>query len=193
MPRTQCWYLVSCSRQIYAWANSAAILSKTRYRASKVLSSRSAREKRRVRVKPRAACQRCNMAGITCIRRELYQRLDSQQLSQSPRSPQSLIAGHKRRRTRPSSPERTAGTFTTTDSSASNTDDTVTARPEPESESPEYLTLQRHFSANIRRAWKKFDKYYNKSDVTPIHRAAVLLHPRLKWRWFEKYWKHKPS
>lgn len=59
--------------------------------------------------------------------------------------------------------------------------------------SPYYLTLQHHFSANIRRAWKKLYEYYNKSDVTPIHRAAVLLRRSLKWRWFEKYQKHKPS
>ncbi|RYF41222.1 MAG: hAT transposon family protein, partial [Cytophagaceae bacterium] len=124
--------------------------------------------------------------------RELHQPSESQQLSQLPSLPRSPTAGHKRRRTRQSSPERAATTSTTTGSSASNTDDSVTARHEPESESPGYLTLQRHFSANIRRAWKKLDKYYNKSDVTPIHRAAVLLHPRLKWRWFEKYWKHKP-
>lgn len=31
------------------------------------------------------------------------------------------------------------------------------------------------------------------SPKAAIHMAAVLLHPRLKWRWFEKYWKHKHS
>jgi hypothetical protein len=114
--------------------------------------------------------------------RELHQPLGSQQLSQPPGSPRSPLAGHKRRRTRRSSPERAAITSTSTGSSASDTNDTATARLKPESESPNYLTLQHHFSVNIRRAWKKLDKYYNKSDVTPIHRAAVLLHPRLKWR-----------
>jgi hypothetical protein len=124
--------------------------------------------------------------------RELHQPSDSQQLSQPPASPRSPSAGHKRRRTQRSSPERAAITSTTTGSSAGDTNDTVAAGPEPELESPDYLTLQHHFSANIRRAWKKLDKYYNKSDITPIHRAAVLLHPRLKWRWSEKYWKRKP-
>jgi hypothetical protein len=26
-----------------------------------------------------------------------------------------------------------------------------------------------------------------------INRAAVFLHPRMKWRWLEKYWETKPT
>jgi hypothetical protein len=37
------------------------------------------------------------------------------------------------------------------------------------------------------------DNYFNKTDATPIYRAAVVLHPRLKWHWFEKYWAKKPQ
>ena len=39
-----------------------------------------------------------------------------------------------------------------------------------------------HFITAVNLGWQKLEHYYNKSDVTPIHRAAVLLHPRMKWR-----------
>jgi hypothetical protein len=122
--------------------------------------------------------------------REQHRPLASQQLSQqSPGSPPSPLAGNKRRRMRRSSPERTATTSTTSGSFVSDLDDTVL----PPTPLVEYTELQLHFSTNINRGWQKLDKYYNKTDVTPIYRAAVLLHPRLKWRWFERYWKHKPK
>jgi hypothetical protein len=50
------------------------------------------------------------------------------------------------------------------------------------------LTSQHHFNHNINAAWQKLDYYYNLSDDTPIYRAAVFLHPRMKWRWFERHW-----
>jgi hypothetical protein len=50
-----------------------------------------------------------------------------------------------------------------------------------------------HFSTAVNAGWQKLEHYYNKSDITPIHRAAVLLHPRMKWRWFERYWRTKPE
>jgi hypothetical protein len=37
-----------------------------------------------------------------------------------------------------------------------------------------------HFSIAINASWQKLKQYYNQSDVTLIHRAAVLLHPRMK-------------
>jgi hypothetical protein len=49
-----------------------------------------------------------------------------------------------------------------------------------------------HFSTNINLAWQKLDAYHNKTDATPIYRAAVVLNPRLKWRWFDRYWAEKP-
>jgi hypothetical protein len=57
----------------------------------------------------------------------------------------------------------------------------------------EYNDQQVHFSTALNAGWQKLEFYYNKSDVTPIHRAAVLLHPRMKWRWFERYWAFKPD
>ena len=50
-----------------------------------------------------------------------------------------------------------------------------------------------HFITAVNLGWQKLEHYYNKSDVTPIHRAAVLLHPRMKWRQFERYWRTKPE
>jgi hypothetical protein len=51
----------------------------------------------------------------------------------------------------------------------------------------EFLSLEHHFTHNINAAWQKLEHYYNLSDNTPIYRAAVFLHPRMKWRWFERY------
>jgi len=56
-----------------------------------------------------------------------------------------------------------------------------------------FTTLEHHFSHNINAAWQKLDAYYTRTDATPIYRAAVFLHPRLKWRWFEKQWATKPE
>jgi hypothetical protein len=53
---------------------------------------------------------------------------------------------------------------------------------------PEYLTIEHHFSTNINLGWQKLDEYYAQLDQSPIFCAAVVLHPRQKWRWFEKYW-----
>jgi hypothetical protein len=50
-----------------------------------------------------------------------------------------------------------------------------------------------HFSTAVNAGWQKLEYYYNKTDITPIHRAAVVLYPRMKWRWFERYWRTKPE
>jgi hypothetical protein len=56
-----------------------------------------------------------------------------------------------------------------------------------------FTTLEHHFSANINAAWQKLDQYYTRTDDTPIYRAAVFLHPLLKWRWFDRYRSTKPA
>lgn len=53
-----------------------------------------------------------------------------------------------------------------------------------------YLSSQHHFNHNINAAWQKLNHYYLLSDATVIYRAAVFLHPRMKWRWFERHWVH---
>ena len=30
--------------------------------------------------------------------------------------------------------------------------------------------------------------YYSKLDNTPLYVAAVVLHPRMKWKWIEEQW-----
>jgi len=56
------------------------------------------------------------------------------------------------------------------------------------SSEPEYLATEHHFSTNINLGWQKLDEYYARLDQSPIFCAAVVLHPRQKWRWFEKHW-----
>jgi hypothetical protein len=43
-----------------------------------------------------------------------------------------------------------------------------------------YTDQALHFSTSINAGWQKLEHYYNKSNITPIYRAAVLLHPYIK-------------
>jgi len=45
-----------------------------------------------------------------------------------------------------------------------------------------------HFKASINLGWKKLDKYYELSDLTPAYRAAIVVHPVFKMKWFESKW-----
>lgn len=45
-----------------------------------------------------------------------------------------------------------------------------------------------HFKASIYLGWKKLNKYYALSDTTAAYRAAIVIHPSLKMRWFESKW-----
>ncbi len=55
------------------------------------------------------------------------------------------------------------------------------------------IELEDHFSINIDLAWTKLNQYYTKLDNSPIYVAAVVLHPRFKWRWIEQAWKERPD
>jgi hypothetical protein len=46
-----------------------------------------------------------------------------------------------------------------------------------------FNALEHHYNHNINAAWQKLDAYHTRTDDTPIYRATVFLHPRLKWRW----------
>jgi hypothetical protein len=46
----------------------------------------------------------------------------------------------------------------------------------------EFFSLEHHLTHNINAAWQKLEYYYNLTDNTPTYRAAVFLHPKLKWR-----------
>ena len=51
-----------------------------------------------------------------------------------------------------------------------------------------------HFKASVNLGWKKLDKYYRLSDNSPAYRAAIVVHPAKKMRWFEAKWnKHHPE
>ena len=52
-------------------------------------------------------------------------------------------------------------------------------------------TAKHHFSVNINLAWSKLNEYYSMLDNTPVYMAAVVLHPRFKWKWLEKAWNER--
>ena len=41
--------------------------------------------------------------------------------------------------------------------------------------------------------WNPTNQYYRLTDDSPAYVAAVALHPRFKWRWFEKRWAENVS
>ena len=62
---------------------------------------------------------------------------------------------------------------------------------EAEDRSPEETTCiasERHFSTNINAAWQKLNDYYERLDDNVVYVAAVVLHPRMKWRYFKTKW-----
>ena len=75
-------------------------------------------------------------------------------------------------------------TFNTSDSV---TADSLSALPDTSS------TAEHHFSINIKLAWQKLDGYYDKLDDTPLYVAAIVLHPRMKWKWLERAWQERPE
>ena len=52
---------------------------------------------------------------------------------------------------------------------------------------------EQHFRYNINQAWMKLDKYYGLTDDSPIYVAAVVLHPRMKWSFINKFWNDRPD
>src|SRR5437667_7503958 len=47
----------------------------------------------------------------------------------------------------------------------------------------------KHITIGINNAWKKLNKYYKLTDMSPIYVAVIILNPQLKWSFFEKHWK----
>ncbi|KAL9564063.1 hypothetical protein ACKAV7_011837 [Fusarium commune] len=52
---------------------------------------------------------------------------------------------------------------------------------------------EQHFRYNINQAWMKLNKYYGLTDDSPIYVAAVVLHPRMKWSFVDKFWNDRPD
>jgi hypothetical protein len=54
---------------------------------------------------------------------------------------------------------------------------------------PKYLS---HYSSGVDAGYLKLTEYYSLIDRTPLYRAAMVLHPRWKFDYFEENWKdHK--
>jgi hypothetical protein len=45
-----------------------------------------------------------------------------------------------------------------------------------------------HFKASINLGWKKLNKYYTLSDQAPAYRAAIVIHPAKKMKFFKVKW-----
>lgn len=41
---------------------------------------------------------------------------------------------------------------------------------------------------NVNAGWQKLDEYYKRLDDNVVYVAAVVLHPRMKWRCFKTKW-----
>jgi hypothetical protein len=62
----------------------------------------------------------------------------------------------------------------------------ASCRDEPES----------HFKRGIECGWVKLEEYYKLTDMTPVYRAALALHPTYGYDYFEEHWNgtmRKPS
>jgi hypothetical protein len=46
---------------------------------------------------------------------------------------------------------------------------------------------------SLELAWSKLNKYYTLADVNPILYASVVLHPSMKYDYFDIMWKDRPS
>jgi hypothetical protein len=115
-----------------------------------------------------------------------------------PTSPLTTPSPVVRRTTRRSQIQVNTRTSATTEASAGGVDETraqeQTAGSDEavsDAEAP-YLTFEHYFGTNINAGWQKLRYYYELTDRTPIYRAAVFLHPHMKWLWFEKRWETNP-
>jgi len=44
---------------------------------------------------------------------------------------------------------------------------------------------------SVNLGWQKLDQYYHMTDDNPAYTIAIVLHPCMKFKWFEKHWDHK--
>jgi hypothetical protein len=47
------------------------------------------------------------------------------------------------------------------------------------------------FCSRIKKAWEVFDKYYTKTDTTPLYAAALILHPTHRTAYIKANWPAK--
>ena len=55
-----------------------------------------------------------------------------------------------------------------------------------------YLPNENRWKISINSAWAVLDKYYRCLDETPVYYAAVALHPKYRFKYFEEWWSHNP-
>jgi hypothetical protein len=49
------------------------------------------------------------------------------------------------------------------------------------------------FYSTVDMAWSKLNKYYTLTDRSPIYTVAIILHPCLKMRYFQRHWAEHPD
>jgi len=49
------------------------------------------------------------------------------------------------------------------------------------------------FYSTVDSAWSKLNKYYTLTDRSPIHVVAIILHPCLKMKYFQRHWAEHPD
>ncbi len=45
------------------------------------------------------------------------------------------------------------------------------------------------FRASIETSWNVIEKYYKLTDESPAYMASVVMDPRWKWTYFERFWR----
>ena len=45
------------------------------------------------------------------------------------------------------------------------------------------------FASWIKKGWDVFDKYYGKTDISPLYAAALILHSNRRTKYIEANWK----
>jgi hypothetical protein len=52
-------------------------------------------------------------------------------------------------------------------------------------------TSDKDFTSRIKKGWEIFDKYYSKTDNSPLYAAALILHPNRRTKYIKANWKAK--
>jgi len=50
-----------------------------------------------------------------------------------------------------------------------------------------------HYLIAIEHAWAKANKYYEKTDESPVYVVAIVVDPRRKWQYIDHMWSHQPN
>ncbi|KAK5996238.1 Putative AC transposase-like protein [Cladobotryum mycophilum] len=51
-----------------------------------------------------------------------------------------------------------------------------------------HLPFENRWRISVNSAWVVLDKYYRRLDETPVYYAAVSLHPKYRFKYFEEWW-----